>query len=76
MRESQHWEECFQRASYYLWSALRGQIIAGNDPLTGTPRAERAFLAPQFRDESRAAYKALARFWLERLRTSRERGRR
>lgn len=74
MRESQYWEECYQRASYYLWSALRGHVIAGNDPLTGWPRAH-AYPFP-CRDESRVAYKALARFWLERLRKARERGRR
>ncbi len=73
MTESRYWEECYQRASYYLWCGLRGHILTGNDPLSGAPRTRDAWM-PHFRNESRTAYKALARFWLEQLRNRRERG--
>jgi hypothetical protein len=56
--------ESLQRAAYYRWAAARGYALAGRDPLTG--RLRDAMFSD--RGESTAAYKAMARFWLERAR--------
>lgn len=45
-----------ERAAYYLWAALRGQALAGNDPVTGRPRTA---MRAEDRAAGRAAYKAL-----------------
>jgi len=47
------------RARYYSWCALRGHALPGNDPQSGRPRG-----AWTHRAESRAAYIAMARYWL------------
>ena len=46
------------RAAYYLWAALRGHALPGNDPITGMPRKS---TDETCRAEGRAAYKALYR---------------
>jgi hypothetical protein len=65
-------EQCYQRAEYYIWSALRGHCLPGGDPLTGRPRGRYEF--PSSCGESLAAYKAMGRYWLEQLRQRREGG--
>ena len=64
-----HWaavtryEAALFRASYYRWCAARGFALSGNDPVTGLARGR--FGGVHGRNESRAAYLALARFWLD-----------
>ena len=50
------------RAEYYRWAALRGVTIPGNDPIDGKPRKS---LILSHRCESRVAYIAMAKYWLD-----------
>lgn len=59
------------KAHYYLWSAIRGHVLSGGDPITGKPPQKR-FHDPLAREEGRAAHKALCRFWLDRAAAIRE----
>lgn len=69
MYQQQAYWEAYNRANYYLWCALRGHNLPGNDPISGRSRAGwRAYGA-----EGRVAYKALARYWLAELRRMRVR---
>jgi hypothetical protein len=60
------YHEAIRYAQFYTWNALRGHALPGNDPFT-TCRAN----AHRGREESRVAYKAMARFWLEKARAIR-----
>lgn len=57
------------RAEYYTWKALRGSVMPGNDPLDGKPRHGSII---SHRCEARVAYMAMARWWLDWCRVSRE----
>lgn len=50
-----------ERAAYYRWMAVRGNEMAGGDPLTGAPKSR---WSPVWRDASRVAHIALARHFL------------
>lgn len=70
MRQSQqaYWE-MVERAHYYTWCALRGHRLPGNDPITGAPRQPKASQWPfqgDSKGESLVAYKAMAKYWLDR----------
>jgi hypothetical protein len=65
-----YWQ-AMERASFYSWNARRGFALPGNDPLTGRPRKE----WPSDKGESRAAYAAMARYWLYKARELRRAGR-
>ena len=54
------------RASYYRWCASHSEVLPGNDPITGIPRKERRPFYRAQEEESRVAYKAMARLNLER----------
>ncbi len=45
-----------ERASFYLWCALRGHTIPGNDPITGRKRSR---FNPENLLDSREVYKLL-----------------
>lgn len=63
--------ELMERAEYYVWAALRGQALPGNDPQTGRPKRA---LDHTHRSEGRVAYMALAKHTLERARRVRVNG--
>lgn len=58
------------RANFYAWMARRGVALPGSDPVSGMPRSSQRFTARgrEFIEEGRAAYKAMARFWLQKAR--------
>jgi hypothetical protein len=60
-------EEALQRAAYHRWSAYKGSLPGGNDPLTGQ-RWEETFrysLDAERESFARAIHKAHARYWLD-----------
>jgi hypothetical protein len=66
-----HYHDAMKRATYYRWAAARPQTLPGGDPATGTPR-NHWIRRRVFEDEAKVAYKAMARFWLEKARAIRE----
>jgi hypothetical protein len=68
----QNYESMIARASYYRWSALRGQVLAGNDPLTGRRRDEFPGGRYLWLDPSRVAFIALSKAFLAKAREIRE----
>lgn len=62
--------EAIFRANFYSWMARRGEPLPGGDPVSGKPRSSQRFTAwgREFGQEGRAAYKAMARFWLQKAR--------
>lgn len=59
-----------RKAEFYRWCAIRGHTVPGNDPLTGRPMADGP-LSHENRAASREAYKAMARYHLDRARALR-----
>ena len=67
--DREQYQQMTFRARFYTWMALRGSTLPGGDPITGQPRERKAlrelYDSPT-RGESRAAYVAMARYWLRR----------
>lgn len=59
----QYWQMAF-RAEYYTWCVLRKHHLPGNDPIEGKPRGKSWKEFTAF-GESRAAYLAMAHYWLQ-----------
>ena len=49
------------KAEYYAWCAIRNHVLPGGDPISGHPRRPREW---GIYNESREAYKAMAKFWI------------
>jgi hypothetical protein len=62
------------RAEFYLWNALRGHSLPGNDPFTGRARSASGYheWSAVSKAESLVAYKAMARAMLNLSRNLRE----
>jgi hypothetical protein len=67
--DREHYQQMTFRAHFYAWMALRGSTLPGGDPITGEPlerKARRELYDSPTRGVSRAAYVAMARYWLRR----------
>lgn len=61
-QQEAYWQMMF-RAEYYTWCALRGHSLPGNDPQHGIRRS--GLYPVDGRAESRVAYKAMAKYWIQ-----------
>ena len=64
------YQDAIARARYYVWSAKGFPRLPGNDPITGRPRKQGlgTYHDQMAIAEARAAYKAMAKVWLDHAR--------